>query len=149
MVDQNTVREKSRMHMRKILIVDDDMRLRQFVRELFSPEEDLQIIGEAVDGQEAIHKAQELQPDLVLMDITMPRMNGLDVTRRLKKILPELAVIILTIHDMDEYRKAAIASGASAYVVKKAMMVELLPAVRMALSEGRGNCGGHGYEGYT
>ena len=142
MVDQNTVREKNRMHMRKILIVDDDMRLRQFVRELFSPEEDLQIIGEAVDGQEAIHKAQELQPDLVLMDITMPRMNGLDVTRQLKKILPELVIIILTIHDMDEYRKAAIASGASAYVLKKAMMAELLPAVRMALSEGRGNCGG-------
>lgn len=136
MVDQNTVREKNRMHMRKILIVDDDMRLRQFVRELFSPEEDLQIIGEAVDGQEAIHKAQELQPGLVLMDITMPRMNGLDATRQLKKILPELVIIILTIHDMDEYRKAAIASGASAYVVKKAMMAELLPAVRMALSEG-------------
>ena len=149
MVDQNTVREKNRMHMRKILIVDDDMRLRQFVRELFSPEEDLQIIGEAVDGQEAIHKAQELQPGLVLMDITMPRMNGLDATRQLKKILPELVIIILTIHDLDEYRKAAIASGASAYVVKKAMMAELLPAVRMALSEGRGNCGGHGYEGYT
>ena len=142
MVDQNTVREKNRMHMRKILIVDDDMRLRQFVRELFSPEEDLQIIGEAVDGQEAIHKAQELQPGLVLMDITMPRMNGLDATRQLKKILPELVIIILTIHDLDEYRKAAIASGASAYVVKKAMMAELLPAVRMALSEGRGNCGG-------
>ena len=136
MVDQNTVREKNRMHMRKILIVDDDMRLRQFVRELFSPEEDLQIIGEAVDGQEAIHKAQELQPGLVLMDITMPRMNGLDATRQLKKILPELVIIILTIHDLDEYRKAAIASGASAYVVKKAMMAELLPAVRMALSEG-------------
>ena len=136
MVDQNTVREKNRMHMRKILIVDDDMRLRQFVRELFSPEEDLQIIGEAVDGQEAIHKAQELQPGLVLMDITMPRMNGLDATRQLKKILPELVIIILTIHDLDEYRKAAIASGASAYVVKKAMMAELLPAVRMALSVG-------------
>ena len=124
------------MPIRKILIVDDDMRFRRFVRELFSPEEGLQIIGEAVDGQEAIRKAQELKPDLALVDITMPRMNGLDVTRRLKKILPELAIIILTIHDIDEYKKAAIASGASAYVVKKTMMAELVPAVRMTLSEG-------------
>jgi len=149
MVDRNTVRQSNRMPIRKILIVDDDMRLRSFVRELFSPEEDLQIIGEAVDGQEAIHKVKELQPDLVLMDITMPRMNGLDVTQRLKKILPELVIIILTIHDMDEYRKAAMNSGASAYVVKKTMMATLLPAVRIALSDGRGNCKGHGHEGYT
>ena len=124
------------MPIRKILIVDDDMRFRRFVRELLSPEEDLQVVGEAVDGQEAIRKAQELKPDLALVDISMPRMNGLDVTRRLKKILPEIAIIILTIHDIDEYKKAAIASGASAYVVKKTMMAELVPAVRMTLSEG-------------
>ena len=136
MVDKNTVRENNTMPMRKILIVDDDMRLRRFVRELLSPEEDLQVVGEAVDGQEAIRKAQELQPDLVLVDITMPRMSGLDLTRRLKRIMPELAIIILTIHDIDEYKKAAIASGASAYVVKKTMLAELLPAVRMTLSEG-------------
>jgi DNA-binding NarL/FixJ family response regulator len=133
MVDKNTVRENNTMPMRKILIVDDDMRLRRFVRELLSPEEDLQVVGEAVDGQEAIHKVKELQPDLVLMDITMPRMNGLDVTQRLKKILPELVIIILTIHDMDEYRKAVMNSGASAYVVKKTMMDELIPVIRMTL----------------
>jgi DNA-binding NarL/FixJ family response regulator len=122
------------MQMRKVLIVDDDMRFRRFVKELFSSEEDLQIIGEAADGQGAILMAKELEPDLVLMDITMPRMNGLDATRRLKKIMPELVVIILTIHDLDQYREAALASGASAYVLKKTMMEELIPAIRMALS---------------
>ena len=122
------------MQMRKVLIVDDDIRFRRFVKELFSSEEDLQIIGEAADGQEAILMAKELEPDLVLMDITMPRMNGLDATRRLKKILPELVIIILTIHDLDQYREAALASGASAYVLKKTMMEELIPAIRMALS---------------
>jgi two-component system response regulator NreC len=134
--------------MRKVLIVDDDMRFRRFVKELFSPEESLQIIGEAVDGQEAIRKVKELKPDLVLMDITMPRMNGLDVTQRLKKIMPELAIIILTIHDLDEYRQAAMTSGASAYVLKKTIMEELIPAVRMTLSQKLWDFGDQNYEGY-
>ena len=121
------------MQVRRVLIVDDDMRLRRFVKELFSPEEDLHIIGEAADGQEALRKAKELTPDLVLMDITMPRMNGLDVTRRLKTIMPELTIIILTVHDLGEYREAAMASGASPYVLKKTMMEELIPAIRIAL----------------
>ena len=122
------------MLIRKVLIVDDDMRFRRFVKELFSSEEDFQIIEEAANSQEAILMAKELKPDLVLMDISMSRMNGLDATHRLKEIMPKLAVIILTIHDLDEYREAAMASGASAYVLKKAMMEELIPAARIALS---------------
>ena len=120
--------------MSKVLIVDNDMRFRRFVKELLSSEESLQIIGEAADGQEAIRKAKELKPDLVLMDITMPRMSGLDATRRLKKIMPELTIIILTVHDLEEYREAAMASGAGAYVLKKTIMEELIPAIRTALS---------------
>ena len=127
-------KERNRMRKMKVLIVDDNVRFGQFVRELLYSEEGLQIIGDAADGVEAIRKAKELKPDLVLMDISMPRMNGLDATRRLKKIMPELAIIILTIHELDEYREAAMASGASAYVLKKAMMEELIPAVRMILS---------------
>lgn len=122
------------MQMRKILIVDDDRRFKNFVKELFSSEEDLEIIGEAANGQKAICMAKELKPDLVLMDISMPRMSGLDATHQLKKIMPKLAVIILTIHDLDGYREAAMARGAHAYVLKKEMMEELIPAVRMALS---------------
>lgn len=131
---RKALREKNRMQMRKILIVDDDIKFKNLVKELFSSEKDLQIIGEAANGQKAICMAKELQPDLVLMDISMPRMSGLDATRQLKKIMPELAVIILTIHDLDGYREAAMARGAHAYVLKKEMVEKLIPAVRMALS---------------
>lgn len=120
------------MQIIKVLIADDDMRFWRFVKELFSSEEDLQIIGEAEDGQEAILKAKELKPDLVLMDISMPRMNGLDATRRLKGIMPELVVIILTIHDLEEYKVAATASGAYGYILKKSLMEDLIPAIRRA-----------------
>ncbi len=118
------------MQIRKVLIVDDDMRFRRFVKELFSSEKDLHIIGEVEDGQEAILKAKELKPDLVLMDISMPGMNGLDATRLLKAIMPELVVIILTIHDLEEYKVAATASGAYGYILKKSLMEDLIPAIR-------------------
>ena len=125
------------MQIRKVLIVDDDIRFRRFVKELFSSEKDLQIVGEVEDGQEAIVKAKELKPDLVLMDISMPRMNGLDATRRLKEIMPELVVIILTIHDLEEYKVAATASGAYDYILKKSLMEDLIPAIRRAFLENR------------
>jgi len=126
--------EKNRMQIKKVLIVDDDMRFRRYVKELFSSEEDLQIIGEAANGKEAVRKAKELQPALVLMDISMPWISGLDAARQLKKIMPKLAVIFLTIYDLEGYREAAMARGACAYVLKKDMMEELIPAIRMALS---------------
>ena len=128
------------MQIRKVLIVDDDIRFRRFVKELFSSEKDLQIIGEVEDGQEAILKAKELKPDLVLMDISMPRMNGLDATRLLKAIMPELVVIILTIHDLEEYKVAATASGANDYVLKKSFMEDLIPAIRRAFKSGDPKC---------
>jgi DNA-binding NarL/FixJ family response regulator len=131
---RKALREKNRMQMKKVLIVDDDMRFRRYVKELFASEEGLQIIGEAANGKEAVRKAKELKPSLVLMDISMPWMSGLDATRQLKKIIPKLAVIILTIHDLEGYREAAMARGACAYVLKKDMMEELIPAIRMALS---------------
>jgi DNA-binding NarL/FixJ family response regulator len=131
---RKVLREKNRMQMKKVLIVDDDMRFRRYVKELFASEEGLQIIGEAANGKEAVRKAKELKPSLVLMDISMPWMSGLDATRKLKKIMPELVVIILTIHDLEGYREAAMARGACAYVLKKDMMEELIPAIRMALS---------------
>ena len=96
----------------RILAVDDDPRFRGFLKEILSAEPNIEIIGEAVDGAEAIHKAEELNPDLILMDVRMPKMNGLKATRQLKEKMPELKIIILTIYDMDEYREAAKAVGA-------------------------------------
>ena len=114
------------------LIVDDDAGFRQRVKQLLASEPDIEIIGEAADGREAILRAGELEPDLVLMDVRMPGMNGVDATRQLKAEMPQLKVIMLTIFDLQEYREAAKASGASGYVIKKSLIQDLVPAIRDA-----------------
>jgi DNA-binding NarL/FixJ family response regulator len=114
------------MQRAKVLLVDDDVRFIKRVRQFLASETELEIVGEAGDGQEAIVKARELRPDLVLMDIRLPEMNGLEVTRRLKAEIPALTVVILTIFDLQEYREAAVASGASAFVPKRDMQTRLL-----------------------
>lgn len=118
------------MQRTRTLIVDDDGSFRQRIKELLATEPDIEVVGEAADGQEAIFEARELKPDLVLMDVRMPGLNGVNATRQLKDEMPELKVIILTIFDLQEYREAAIASGASGYVIKKSLLEELVPAIR-------------------
>ena len=121
------------MQITRTLIVDDDGSFRRRVKGLLASERDIEVIGEAADGQEAILKARELEPDLVLMDVRMPGMNGVNATRQLKNEMPELKVLILTIFDLQEYREAAMASGASGYVIKKSLIEELMPAIRDVL----------------
>ncbi len=118
------------MYAIRALIADDDAGFRREVRELLAAEADIEVVEEAADGEEAIRKARELKPDLVLMDIRMPGVNGLEATRQLKAEMPELTVIILTIFEVDEYREAAISCGAEAYVVKRHLMEALIPAIR-------------------
>jgi len=114
----------------KTLIVDDNAVFRRRVSELLTSEPDIAIVGEAADGREALRKARQLEPDLVLTDVRMPGMNGIDATRQLRCEMPEIQVIILTTYDLEEYRKAAAASGASGYVVKRSLVNALLPAIR-------------------
>lgn len=114
----------------RALIADDDAGFRQRVKELLASEPDIIIVGEAADGQEAIQKARELRPDLVLMDVRMPGLNGVNATHQLKEEMPEAKVIMLSVFDLPEYREAAIVSGASAYVVKKSVVEELVPTMR-------------------
>ncbi len=116
----------------RTLIVDDDVRFRKFVKRILSDETDIEVVGEAKDGQQAILKARELKPDLVLMDLRMPQINGIDATRQLEKEMPEIRVIILTIFDIKEYREAATAIGAVDYILKKSINEELIPAIRNA-----------------
>jgi DNA-binding NarL/FixJ family response regulator len=122
------------MPITRTLIADDDASFRRRVKEFLASEPDIEIIGEAADGQEAILKARELEPDLVLMDVRMPGTNGINATRQIKDEMPELKVIILSIFDLDEYREAAMASGASSYVVKKCLIDELVPAIQRVVS---------------
>lgn len=123
------------MQIIRILIVDDNATFRKQLKEFLAPEPDMEVIGEAADGQEAIGKARELQPDLVLMDVRMPGINGLSATRQLKGEMPELKVFMLSLFDIDEYRKAALDSGASGYMVKKSLVHELIPAIRAVFGE--------------
>jgi len=116
----------------RTLLVDDDVRFRRFTKGILSNEPKIEVIGEAGNGEEAIFKARELCPELVLMDLRMPTMNGLDATRQLKKEMPELLVLILTIFDMEEYREAAKTAGAVNFILKKSINEELIPAIREA-----------------
>ena len=117
----------------RVLIVDDDASFRKRVRELIASEPDMDIVGEAADGQEAIFKAKALVPDLVLMDVRMPQMNGIEAAHKLNSDMPKLKIIILTVFDMPEYREAATACGANGFVIKKSLLEDLMPAIRQAI----------------
>ena len=116
----------------KVLIVDDNAKFTKSVKNLLSNEQDIEVIGEAREGEEAILKTKELKPDIVLMDVRMPKMGGIEATRRISQIMPETKIIILTIYDIDEYRDAATNSGAVAFVLKKFMRDNLIQTIREA-----------------
>lgn len=114
----------------RILIVDDHPLFRQGVRYMLEAQHDLQVVGEVGDGQSAIQQTDILTPDVVLCDINLPGMNGLEVTRILKRRYPSMGVIILTLHEDDEQLFQAIRSGASAYAIKDIGASELITLVR-------------------
>jgi DNA-binding NarL/FixJ family response regulator len=117
-----------------ILIVDDNLRLRALIRTISAQEPDLQVVGEAEDGAEAIQFTHLLRPDIVLMDLVMPRVNGLEAMRQIKVEHPETKVIIMTVHTEDAYRRTAKADGADAFLLKKTLMTTLLPTIRRVCS---------------
>ena len=114
----------------KILIVDDHAIMRDGIRALIDPHDDIEIVGEASEGKEAVEKAQELAPDVVVMDISMAGMDGLEATRRIRKKNPQAKILILTQHDDREYILSAIKAGAIGFVPKKALGPELISAIR-------------------
>lgn len=119
----------------RILIVDDHGVMRAGLRLLLADEPDLQVVGEAPNGEEALRLALELQPDLILLDIGMPGLDGIEVTRRLRKLLPRLQVLILTVYEDEALLVEAIKAGASGYVIKRAVEGDLISAIR-AVSNG-------------
>jgi DNA-binding NarL/FixJ family response regulator len=125
------------VQVRRVLIVDDNAGFRRRVKRFLGSEPDIEVVGEAADGQEAILKARALQPDVVLMDVRMPGTNGINATRQLKEEMPEMQVIIVSRFDLEEYKEAAMSSGASAYVIKKSLVEELVPVIRRVVSGGQ------------
>ncbi len=118
-----------------ILIADDHGVLRAGLRALLNAEKDLNVVGEAADGQEAFRTARELRPDVVLVDLSMPGLNGIEVTRQLKESHPDMAVLILTVHEDESLLQEAIRVGASGYIIKRAVESELINAIQ-AVSRG-------------
>jgi len=116
----------------RLLLVDDHAVVRVGLRMMLQIEEDIEILGEAGSGNEAIEAAERLNPDLILMDIGLPDMSGIDATREIKRRFPKIAVVALTIHEDQEYFFKMLEAGASGYVPKRAAPDELLTAIRTA-----------------
>lgn len=114
----------------KVLIAEDHTIVRQGLSVLINRQPDMQVVSEAENGKEAIEKTKELRPDVVLMDIAMKNMNGVEATARIKKMAQEVKVLVLTMYDNEEYIFQILRSGASGYLLKDAAMTDLISAIR-------------------
>jgi two-component system response regulator NreC len=124
------------MMVTRLLLVDDHKVVRSGLRMLLDNEADLTIVGEADTGQEALQLVEQLQPDLVLMDIGLPDLSGIDVTYQIKQRWPKIAVVALTIHEDEEYFFKMLQAGVNGYVPKRAAPEELLIAIRTTIEGG-------------
>jgi len=116
----------------RLLLVDDHAVVRSGLRMLLDNEPDVEIVGEAGTAREALDSVLDLKPDIVLMDIGLPDMSGIDAAREIKRVRPETAIVALTIHEDEEYFFKMLEAGASGYVPKRAAPEELLTAIRTA-----------------
>jgi two-component system, NarL family, response regulator LiaR len=114
----------------RILLADDHVMLRQGTAELLRREADIEVVGEAVNGEEAVSLANLTQPDIVVMDIRMPVLSGIEATRIIRESLPQVQVLVLTAHDDDQYIFSLLQAGASGYLLKTAPVSELVKAIR-------------------
>lgn len=113
----------------RVLIVDDHDIVREGTRRVLEPEEEIEVVGEAKDGEEAIEQAADLKPDVILMDIAMPKLNGIEATRQIKALLPATAVLVLTIYDNDQYIFGLLEAGAAGYLLKNVHGSALVEAI--------------------
>jgi len=120
----------------KVLIVDDHALFREGIRALLSRYDDLEVVGEAADGREAIDQVTKLSPDVAMMDIAMPGLGGLEATLEIKRLFPEVKILILTQYDNREYLYRFLKAGVSGYVLKRAAGTELVAAIRAVYHQG-------------
>ena len=118
----------------RVLIADDHDLVREGLRAVLAGEEDLEVVGEATDGQEALKMCRALKPELVLMDVRMPKSDGLEATRAIKEEMPQVSVVMVTMHENPDYLLEAIRAGAAGYILKDAEGERLVGAVRRTLN---------------
>jgi DNA-binding NarL/FixJ family response regulator len=114
----------------RIIIADDHEVVREGTRTLLERENDLEVVGEAADGEEAINLIESLKPDVAILDVSMPKFSGIEVTRQIKPKLPSIAILILTAYDNDEYIFALLEAGAAGYLLKDVHGREVVDAIR-------------------
>ena len=117
----------------RVLLADDHVVLRSGLRLLLISQHEYDVVGEASDGLETLSLAEQLQPDLILLDLSMPYLGGLDALPNLRKLAPSTRILILTMYDDPQYLRQALKNGASGYILKKAVDAELLSAMRAVL----------------
>ena len=121
----------------RVLLADDHVTVRQGLKLLIDSEPDMKVVAEAGDGHEAVQLARDLKPDVVVMDISMPGLNGLAATRALKEIQPDAVIVTLTRHGDDAYLQELLRAGVSGYVLKRSAPSELLQAIRATAAGGQ------------
>jgi two-component system response regulator NreC len=116
----------------KVLLVDDHAILREGLRMVLESQPQITVVGEAEDGRQAVEMAEQLHPDVVVMDIAMPNLNGLEATRQIKRRMPQIKVVILTMHENHQYLLQIVKAGATGAVLKRSAGAELVQAVKAA-----------------
>jgi two-component system response regulator NreC len=120
----------------RILLADDHMVVRDGLRALLEKQPDMEVVGEAADGRDSVRLAEEQNPDVVMMDIAMPNMNGIEATRRIVTANPNTAVVILSMHQDESYVLRALKAGAKGYLLKDSLRTDVIDAIR-AVTQGR------------
>jgi len=129
-----TMNEQAPNSYKRIVIAEDHTIVREGLKALLSSHPELRVVGEAQDGREAVRYAGQLKPDLILMDLSMPRMTGMEAIREVKRISPVTKVLVLTVHKTEEYVSASLEAGADGYVLKDATHAELVMAIQNVLA---------------
>ena len=114
----------------KILVADDHAVVREGLRQLLNSQPDMEVVGEAEDGREALEKAKSLRPDVTILDIAMPRLSGLEAVRLIKEAVPDTGIVVLSMHKKEAYVHQVLASGALAYVLKASPSSDVLQGIR-------------------
>ena len=117
----------------RIMLADDHTIVRQGLARLLEEHQDLKVVGEAVNGQIAVEKAEKLKPDIIIMDIAMPRMNGIEAAKRIRKLVPETKIIILSMYSHEHYIHELLECGVSGYLLKDSSGQDIIRAIRAAL----------------